>query len=52
MDGADSARSEETKMLWRSILAASHRVPRAMPTNTDLVPTHGKPRNVKEDPAR
>lgn len=21
----------------------SHRVPRAMPTNTDLIPTHGKP---------
>lgn len=31
-------------------MAASHRVPR--PTNTDLIPAHGEPKNVKEDPTR
>lgn len=41
---------------WRSresyLVAGSHRVLRARPTNTDLIPTHGEPESVKEDPAR
>lgn len=50
-DGADSSRNEEAKRASYPV-AASHRVPRVMPENTDLIPTHGEPESVKEDPMR